>query len=490
MERVLRQLGCFGLTLLAILFALGVTETLKNVGSLERTLGLSAAVLASAAIAWLRERWIGRRGDQRPVAPPAPAFRAPPGPDPRQAILASRRQAILFRQIVPPSHDRRHLSFFGGSPIAPREFEWPDAPDGSGESKPISFLMQIDCGAIPAEGRLGLMPDDGALYVFLEGGANAFRVLYHPAPTDDWTEVAPPETLAPVYSSRSAWRWPQSDADWPRLWPKWPFDPVLIQGGPLPTDPEAVAETYAWSGTIEPSSAIRAIPGAIVPLQSFRVTGRGADGVRPRPFSTFPHDWRAIRITTGLIAARMMRDATAARQRRFQNMSDAEFAAMSEAASSELRHWEERASAAPASDAVPPDERDRFWAWMTEREWMTWHVITDAATLSVEASLADSPDASRRIPADAVERIRHRHALAVETESGLHVNTPDRMLAAPVDVQGNIEDRVREFLLLLELSSDDGLAHYFGEGVLQFWIRPADLAARRFDRVEFSADAY
>jgi hypothetical protein len=186
----------------------------------------------------------------------------------------------------------------------------------------------------------------------------------------------------------------------------------------------------------------------------------------------------------------MMRDATAARQRRFQNMSDAEFAAMFEAASSELRHWEERASAAPASDAVPPDERDRFWAWMTEREWMTWHVITDAATLSVEASLADSPDASRRIPADAVERIRHRHALAVETESGLHVNTPDRMLAAPVDVQGNIEDRVREFLLLLELSSDDGLAHYFGEGVLQFWIRPADLAARRFDRVEFSADAY
>jgi uncharacterized protein YwqG len=70
------------------------------------------------------------------------------------------------------------------------------------------------------------------------------------------------------------------------------------------------------------------------------------------------------------------------------------------------------------------------------------------------------------------------------------MNTPDRMLAAPVDVQGDIDDRVREFLLLLELSSDEGLAHYFGEGVYQFWIRPTDLAAHRFDRVELSTTAY
>jgi uncharacterized protein YwqG len=64
------------------------------------------------------------------------------------------------------------------------------------------------------------------------------------------------------------------------------------------------------------------------------------------------------------------------------------------------------------------------------------------------------------------------------------------MLAAPVDVQGDIDERAREFLLLFELSSDEGLAHYFGEGVYQFWIRPNDLAARRFDRVELSTTAY
>jgi uncharacterized protein YwqG len=64
------------------------------------------------------------------------------------------------------------------------------------------------------------------------------------------------------------------------------------------------------------------------------------------------------------------------------------------------------------------------------------------------------------------------------------------MLAAPSDVQGDIDDRVREFLLLFEMKSKEGLAHYFGEGVYQFWIRPDDLAARRFDRVELSTTAY
>jgi hypothetical protein len=116
--------------------------------------------------------------------------------------------------------------------------------------------------------------------------------------------------------------------------------------------------------------------------------------------------------------------------------------------------------------------------------------MPEAATLSVEASLAGGADAGARIPADALERVRGRHALAVQTDRGLHINVPDRMLAAPVDVQGDIDERVRDYLLLLELSSNEGLAHYFGEGVFQFWIRPVDLAARRFDRVELSTTAY
>jgi hypothetical protein len=530
LDRVLRPLGCFGSTLLAILYALGVTETLKHAGSLGRVAGLSAAVLASAAVAYLRERWRARprrAGDRsaaaeplerldaarlsarlgevaqrsedqaprvdpraRPVASSAPPLREPPAGPSDDPILAARRQAILFRQIVPPSHDPRHLSFFGGVPIAPPGFRWPAAPDASGGSQPISFLMQVDCGAIPAAGRLGLMPDRGVLYVFHKAYSHTFRVLYEPGPADGWAESAPPETLDPVYEWPSAWHWPQSDADSPRLWPKWPFDPVLVQGGPLPDDEEAREATYSWPGTIDVPAAIRAIPGAVVPHTSFYDDVQRTGGKSHRPFATYPHDWGAIRIATGLLAEQAKQNATLPRWGAFKDMSDGEFAAMLDRAAAERRRWEERASAAAPFDEVPQDERDRFWAWMAEQPWVTRFVVQDAANLSVEASLAGSARAGARIPAAAVDRIRHRHALAVETERGLHINIPDRMLAAPVDVQGDIDERVRDYLLLLELSSNEGLAHYFAEGVFQFWIRPADLAARRFDRVELSSTAY
>ena len=155
-----------------------------------------------------------------------------------------------------------------------------------------------------------------------------------------------------------------------------------------------------------------------------------------------------------------------------------------------FQDWADRASAAPPFDEVPLAERDQFWSWLQENEWLTFKPMTDAFVLSVEASLSASAAAAARIPLDVIDYIGWRHALACETETGLHMKTPDRMLAARVDVQGDIDERVREFLLLLELSSNPGLAHYFGEGVLQFWIRPDDLAAQRFDRVELSTTAY
>ena len=65
-----------------------------------------------------------------------------------------------------------------------------------------------------------------------------------------------------------------------------------------------------------------------------------------------------------------------------------------------------------------------------------------------------------------------------------------KLTAPPVDVQGHQWDRAKTHLLLLELSSNHGLGHHFGEGVYQFWITPADLRARRFDKVELTADAY
>jgi hypothetical protein len=211
-----------------------------------------------------------------------------------------------------------------------------------------------------------------------------------------------------------------------------------------------------------------------------------------RPFAGFPHDWNAIRITTGLLTQAMKREVSYSqgRNRHFRELSDEEYAAKLAAVQTELREWSERASAAAPFAAVPAAECEQFWSWVKEHEWLTRFSLTDAADLSVEASLTAGPEAAARIPLEIVEFTRSRHALAYEMEGKINVNIPDRMLAPPVDVQGTIDDRVREFILLFEMSSNEGLAHYFGEGVYQFWIRPEDLAARRFDRVELSTTAY
>ena len=72
----------------------------------------------------------------------------------------------------------------------------------------------------------------------------------------------------------------------------------------------------------------------------------------------------------------------------------------------------------------------------------------------------------------------------------LHAPCPHHMFGPPSDVQGYVEEYLKEWVLLLEISSRDSIGHKFGEGVLQFMIQPADLRERRFDRVKLVASAY
>jgi hypothetical protein len=156
----------------------------------------------------------------------------------------------------------------------------------------------------------------------------------------------------------------------------------------------------------------------------------------------------------------------------------------------EARTWFNRAALQFPFAAVPQAGSDQFWSWLADHAWLVRFVIGEALTMSIEASLIDSQEAAVRIPADVARRVHGRHVLAAQSKDGLFVTTPDRMLAPPVDVQGHQWERAKTHLLLLEISSNDGLGHHFGEGVYQFWITPDDLKARRFDKVELSSDAY
>ena len=72
----------------------------------------------------------------------------------------------------------------------------------------------------------------------------------------------------------------------------------------------------------------------------------------------------------------------------------------------------------------------------------------------------------------------------------VHANVPAHMFGPPSYVQGDVEELVHEQVLLLELPSGSTPGLAIGEGVLQYMIRPEDLAARRFDRVESVISGY
>jgi uncharacterized protein YwqG len=63
------------------------------------------------------------------------------------------------------------------------------------------------------------------------------------------------------------------------------------------------------------------------------------------------------------------------------------------------------------------------------------------------------------------------------------------MFGPPSFVQGEVEAYMEEWLLLLELSTRV-VGHQFGDGVLQFMIRPSDLKERQFNNVKLVVSSY
>jgi hypothetical protein len=411
--------------------------------------------------------------------------------------MATSRQAILFRQHFPPHHEDAALSFFGGAPVAPGGFRWPRPERGGPQSKPFTFLMQLDCSEVPAPARLGMLPDRGVLYFFLDltwGQQDAFRVLYEEGDGEDWRTVEPPVDLAHAIGDQATFvgRWTQSARDCPRLLPKWTFQPVALE---IPSDAYDAQERetpdapFLWPGEKRLAEALRRAQGEDVPSTwlSIRDFIDEQSGLR-RPFESYPPDWRAVQICSGLLLHKT-RDRVPSTHA-LRALSESERSALVARIRDEATAWFDRAASHAPFAAVPQRESDDFWSWLADKPWLVRFVITDAVTLSVEASLSHSREAAERIPADVARRVHSRHALAVQSDRGLFARTPDRMLAPPVDVQGYQWDRAKTHLLLLELSSNDGLGHHFGEGVYQFWITAADLKARRFNKVEVTADAY
>jgi hypothetical protein len=379
-------------------------------------------------------------------------------------------------------------------PVVPRGFTWPFFEDLPGRDRALHHILQIDCSAIPEEGRLGLLPDSGQLYVFLDldwGTHWKWSVRYEPGDAADFVPAAVPASLPKAYGHRETWGWPRRDDDWPRLLPAWSIDPVLVTGGSSPrlVEEEESEELDYWPGTISLATRLEEVPGAVVPTLYYE-NHYDADGALVRPFAGFPHDWQAVRIVMGHSA----RQAERGHLDRFVKRGD-----MTEAEATDyltrmragIEAWAQAAAADPWTP-LTPEESDAAWQFVLDHQAVVLFGLSEAVNESVDATLAGNPDAVTVLPSEALDLVRGHHALASRNDDGrLHVyDNIGRMLCAPSYVQGDAEQRIGEWLLLLELAESRPIGHHFAEGVYQFWIRPADLAARRFDLVELTASAY
>jgi hypothetical protein len=222
--------------------------------------------------------------------------------DAAKIIKAQSRQAIVFRQQFPPSFTRS-LSYFGGAPTAAASFTWPRWQDPTGNSRALTFLMQIDCSEIPASARLGVMPNDGVLYFFMELAesllGSAYRVIYHTGPTDDWGEVLLPADLPPAIS-RYRCKYMLEEAQLPRLLPRWAFTPTVID---IPAEQYGEREEdapYLWPGIS--TESLRVAQGGPIRYNLYSIKDFTLEtDLFPKPFATFPHDWRAVQYLMRLL---------------------------------------------------------------------------------------------------------------------------------------------------------------------------------------------
>ena len=433
-----------------------------------------------------------------PAVPEPEPGSLPPEPKRPSPLAAAARQAVVFRQYFPPSLGAESRSFFGGTPFVPGTLDWPrDAESG----KALHFILQVDLAAMPAEARLGVLPDSGVLAVFLDlqwGAGDAYRVVWQQGYKGmPWREIDPPTDLTAAYGDEAAYTWPWAltPEHGIQLLPRWPFEPVRIELPEMPQDDGDTNSPASWrcgGGVAEALLAAQGSEAEALPEEFSPQDFLSPDGeTLLAPWPGFPQDWLAIQTASAALVRTADRALRSPRASFYPELGDAARAAHMTTVREEAQSWFDHALGNPALGPVAPPARKAFWDWFAGNKPLSQLVAPKAVEAAIETTLHAAPPEAANFPPEITARVAYRHVLAQRSKDGrIHAPTPDRMLAPFSDVQGEEQEIATTHLLLLELSSNEGIGRRFGEGVYQFWITPEDLADRRFAAVVLTRAAY
>jgi uncharacterized protein YwqG len=463
---------------------------------------------------------------ERPVPPATEAD--------RRSIGLAERSCLAIRHVYPPQHPQRSMSFLGGLPLAPDGFDYPMIHNREGLLEPLTFMAQIDLATLPEGGGRALLPKQGYLYFFaptpgnFDASANHFVVRYVADRVKknwgpQWTGILGPAGGAAEARYRFPWmNWhDRPEKSYPTSYPRievvlgWLDDVGEVEEG----DSDA-ADGFPWEVAKQRRrAALIVFHGTPVAYDDvLSAAGKPVDQLWI-PFEGFPTNRRAGEIVLGFLKSYLKEEVEAIRARiaslpaaapvvdpQTDGPSERERleALLAEHRQFELRHWRAMQYLTAGGDyrkplsedakaliinlleevragALPPAFIERRHLQHRLPQVLN-HWISVAAVESVESALQDK-DQAHQIPPRIVETVRYRHSVLKDpgfSSDGDHAQ--HQMLGRGRLIQTAADEMAQEHILLLQLSPDQALGWDMGDyGALQYWIRPADLAALRFE---------
>lgn len=450
----------------------------------------------------------------------------PPMTEADRGTLAQAQTACLaIRHIFPPQHPQHSMSFLGGEPLTPEDFDYPMIHNREGLLEPLTFMAQIDLSTLPDGPGRALLPSQGYLYFFapmsgrFDDQAYHFVVRYVAGKAKkNW---GPHGSLLqePIEGAEARYRYPwmnwrdKPEKFYPRSYPRteialgWIDDSAEVEEG----DADA-AGGFPWEVAKQRRQAqLVAFHGAPVPYDPVLSANQKPDDELWIPFEGFPTNGRAAEIVLGFLKTYLKEETTAIEARLAALSADTAGDApvekerletlLKDYRDFEQAHWRAmhylNGSHKPLSDelktlilgllenvragAMPQPFVKRTYIQkrlpLVLNEW-----LSVAAVESVERALRD-PEEINLIPPSIVEAVRYNHSVLKDprfSEKGEYAQ--HQMLGRGDVIQVAADEMALEHILLLQLSPDTAMGWHMGDsGALQYWIHPADLAAQRFE---------